>query len=174
MTDSEPKKAISPTLETNPRENLARWAESLQDAARAYCASHDPKGALGLACTAAFWLAVNGGAVVARPAHADPGPMDPASNPAERIIHIQLQLLYKDFADATAKLRELAIESIGSVNRDAMRDPVLGLHNATANTIITAMYVLHATFAEADIDEFYIRLDVKLMDTCYSALPDAP
>ena len=170
MTDSEPKKAISPTLETNPRENLARWAESLQDAARAYCASHDPKGALGLACTAAFWLAVNGGAVVARPAHADPGPMDPASNPAERIIHIQLQLLYKDFADAAAKLRELAIESIGSVNRDAMRDPVLGLHNATANTIITAMYVLHATFTEADIDEFYIRLDVKLMvTTAYDA-----
>ena len=165
MTDSEPKKAISPTLETNPRENLARWAESLQDAARAFCASHDPNGALGLACTDPFWLAVHGGAAVNRPAHPDPGALDPGANPAERIIHLQLQVLHKDFADAAAKLRELAIESIGSVNRDAIRDPVLGLHNATANTVITAMYLLHATFNEADIDAFYVRLDAKLMDT---------
>ena len=77
MPEDTAKTVISPSLETNPRENLAGWTESLQDAARAFCASHGPNGALGLASSAAFWLAVHGGAVVARPVHAPPGPLGP-------------------------------------------------------------------------------------------------
>ena len=163
MPEDTAKTVISPTLEKNPRENLAGWTESLQDAARAFCASHGPNGALGLASSAAFWLAVHGGAVVARPVHAPPGPLDPAAGPAARINHVAAELLNKDFADAGAKLRVLALESIGPVNRDAIRDPVLGLHAATANSVIASMVAMHGLFSEADIDKFYVRLDKKLV-----------
>jgi hypothetical protein len=154
---------ISPSLETNPRENLAGWAESLQDAARAFCASHGPNGALGLASSAAFWLAVQGGAAVARPVHAPPGTLNPAAGPAARINHVAAELLNKDFADAGAKLRVLALGSIGPVNRDAIHDPVLGLHATTANSVIASMVAIHGMFSEADIDKFYVRLDKKLV-----------
>ena len=168
MPEDTAKTVISPSLETNPRENLAAWVESLQDAARAFCASHGPNGALGLASSAEFWLAVHGGAVVARPVHAPPGPLDPAAGPAARINHVAAELLNKDFADAAAKLRVLALDSIGPVNRDAIRDPVLGLHAATANSVIADMVARHGMFSEADIDKFYVRLDKKLVaiDAC--------
>ena len=44
---------ISPKLDILPRENISPWKEPLEAAALAYCASHGPRGALGLACDAA-------------------------------------------------------------------------------------------------------------------------
>ena len=67
---------ISPKLDVLPRENLSLWKESLEAAALAYCASHGPDGALGLACDAASWQARHPGAVVARPVYPDPGVLE--------------------------------------------------------------------------------------------------
>jgi hypothetical protein len=43
---------ISPKLDILPRENISPWKKSPEAAALAYCASHGPDGALGLACDA--------------------------------------------------------------------------------------------------------------------------
>ena len=170
MTDSTSKPKISPTLEVNPRENLARWLDSVHAAGRHYCASHGPTGASHLASSAAFWLAINGGAVVPRPVHANPGPIAAAANPAERINHVAAVEIAKDMADAAAALRELVIASVGPTNLELVSDPILGLHDMTANTLIASMIAHHGAFTEADIDEFFVRLDIKLAAlTAYDA-----
>ena len=162
MPDDSSKPKISPTLDENPRENLAKWLDSVHAAARHYCASHGPNGALHLAASAAFWLAVNGGAVVARPVHPMPGPLAPAAGPAERINHLAVVEIAKDMADAAATLRQLVIASLGPTELEHVTDPVLGLHNATANNLIMAMVARHGEFTEADLDGFFVRLDIKL------------
>ena len=162
MPDDSSKPKISPTLDENPRENLAKWLDSVHAAARHYCASHGANGALHLAASAEFWLAVNGGAVVARPVHPMPGPLAPAAGPAERINHLAEVELAKDMADAAATLRQLVIASLGPTELEHVTDPVLGLHNATANNLITAMVARHGEFTEADLDGFFVRLDIKL------------
>ena len=170
MTDSTSKPKISPTLEVNPRENLARWLDSVHAAGRHYCASHGPTGASHLASSAAFWLAINGGAVVPRPVHANPGPIAAAANPAERINHVAAVEIAKDMADAAAALRELVIASVGPTNLELVSDPILGLHDVTANTLIASMIAHHGAFTEADIDAFFVRLDIKLQAlTAYDA-----
>jgi hypothetical protein len=73
MPDDSSKPKISPTPDENPRENLAKWLDSVHAAARHHCASHGINGALHLAASAEFWLAVNGGTVVVRPLHPMPG-----------------------------------------------------------------------------------------------------
>jgi hypothetical protein len=113
MPDDSSKPKISPTLDENPRENLAKWLDSVHAAARHYCASHGANGALHLAASAEFWLAVNGGAVVARPVHPMPGPLAPAAGPAERINHLAEVELAKDMADAAATLRQLVMAGLG-------------------------------------------------------------
>jgi hypothetical protein len=178
MPEDTAKIVISPSLENSPRENLARWAGSLHDVARSFCVSHGANGALGLACSAAFWLAIHAGAAVPRPVprpvHAPPGPLDPAAGPAARIKHVAAELLNKDFANAGAKLRVLALESIGSVNRDAIRDPILGLHAATANAVITPMIVMHGImFSGADINKFCVHLE-KNWWLSKSTMPTSP
>jgi hypothetical protein len=135
-----------------PRENISPWKESLEAAALAYCASHGPDGALGLACDAASWLARNGGAVVPRPVYPDPGVLAAAATPAERRAHATALVRFRDFSTATAKQRKLALESIGDTNLDAIRDANLRFHHATANSIIVSMDTLHGTFTEADIN----------------------
>ena len=73
------------------------------------------------------------------------------------------ELLNKDFADAGAKIRVFALESIGPVNRDAIRDPVLGLHAAAANSVITSVVAMHGLFSGSGIGRFYARLNKKLV-----------
>jgi hypothetical protein len=65
----------------------------------------------------------------------------------------------KDFADAGAKLRILALEPIDPANRDAIRDPVLGLHAATANSVLKSMIAMHSTLSGADVDKICTRVD---------------
>jgi len=153
---------ISPKLDVLPRENLSLWKESLEAAALAYCASHGPDGALGLACDAASWQARHPGAVVARPVYPDPGVLAGAATPAERQAHATALVRFRDFSTAAAKLRKLALESIGETNLDAIRDANLRLHHVTANSIIVSMDTLHGTFTEADINAFLEALNAKL------------
>ena len=106
---------ISPKLDILPRENISLWKESLEAAALAYCASHGPDGALGLACDAASWQARHAGAVIARPVYPDPGILAAAATPAERQrqAHATALVRFRDFSTAAAKLRKLALESVG-------------------------------------------------------------
>ena len=153
---------IFPKIDVLPRENILPWKESLEAAALACCASHGPDGALGLACDAASWLARHGGNVVARPVHPDPGILAAAATPAERQAHATALVRFRDFSTAAAKLRKLALESIGDTNLDAIRDADLRLHHVTANSIIVSMDTLHGMFTEADINEFLEALNAKL------------
>ena len=155
---------ISPHLDhlSRDRENLSQWKESLESAALTFCADHGPEGALGLACDAASWLARHDGNVVARPVYPDPGILPAAATPVQRQAHATALLRFKDFSTAAAKLRQLALGSIGPTNTDACRDGNLRLHHATANFIINLMDGLHGTYTEGDINEFLEALKTKL------------
>jgi hypothetical protein len=153
---------ISPKLEILPRENISPWKEPLEAAALAHCASHGPRGALGLACDAASWQARHAGAAVARPVCPDPGILAGAATPAERQAHATALVRFRDFSTAAAKLRKLALESVGDTNLDAICDANLRLHHVTANSIIVSMDALHGKFTEADINVFLEALNAKL------------
>jgi hypothetical protein len=179
MPDDSPKPKISPTLDENPRENLAKWLGSVHAAARHYCATHGPNRALHLAASAEFWLAADGGAVVLRPVHPMPGPLAPAAGPAEQINHLAEVEIAKNMADAAATFRQLAIASLGPTELEHSTGPVLRLHNATAKNLITATAARHGGFTEADLGGFFVRLDVnvklKALDSYdYDAPPSSP
>ena len=162
MSSSEKDTPIFPTLDRLPRENLSAWKESLESAALAYCASLGPDGALGLACDAASWLARHAGVNRPRPVYPDPGILANAATPAERQAHATALLRYQEFSTAAARLRKLALASLGTTNTDAIRDANNRLHAVTANTIIASMDVLHGTYTEADINVFLEALKTKL------------
>jgi hypothetical protein len=99
---------------------------------------------------------------VARPVYPDLGILAGAATPAERQAHATALVRFRDFSTAAAKLRKLALESIGDTNLDAIRDANLRLHHVTANSIIVSMDTLHGTFTEADINVFLEALNAKL------------
>jgi hypothetical protein len=160
-------------VKTSRRENISPWKASLEAAALACCASHGPDGALGLACDTASWLARNGGAVVPRPVYPDPGALAAAATPAERQAHATALVRFRDFSTAVAKLRKLALESIGDTNLDAIRDANLRLHHVTANSIIVSMDALDGTFTETDINAFLEALNAKLKSVAVFDAHDA-
>ena len=145
---------ISPTLHENPRANLKRWEESVASAARAYCTSYTEWGALHVACSDATWQAANGNPAIPalRPANVDPGPLDPAANPAARQTHKETLKRFQDFAQAAASLRETVLASIRPSDVDDLRDPDTGLLLVTANSAIQAMVAAHGLYIEVDID----------------------
>jgi hypothetical protein len=101
---------------------------------------------------------------VPRRLYPDSGALAGAATPAERQAqaHATALVRFRDFSTTTAKLRKLALESIGDTNLGAIRDANLRLHHATANFIIVSMDALHGTFTEADINAFLEAPNAKL------------
>jgi hypothetical protein len=54
--------------------------------------------------------------------------------------------------------------SIGEANREHTRDPIVGMHNYTCNSIIAAMVLLHGQHTKADVLRFTDDLQKKLSD----------
>jgi hypothetical protein len=99
---------------------------------------------------------------MARPVYPDPGILAATATPTERQAHATALVRFRGFSTAEAKLRKLALESIGDTNLDAIRDANLRLHHVTANSIIVSMDALHGTFTEADINAFLEAPNAKL------------
>jgi hypothetical protein len=99
---------------------------------------------------------------MARPVYPDPGILAAAATPTERQAHATALVCFRGFSTAAAKLRKLALGSIGDTNLDTIRDANLRLHHAIANSIIVSMDALHGTFTEADINAFLEALNAKL------------
>ena len=97
-----------------------------------------------------------------RPVYPNPGALAAAAMSAEQQAHATALVRFRDFSTAAAKLRKLALESIGDTNLDAIRDANLRLHHVTANSIIVSMDALHGTFTEADINAFLEAFNAKL------------
>ena len=133
---------ITPGLDVLPRKNLQLWLEVVGRRASSKCTMYDPRGLIWGACTDAVWSALNGGVLVARPTFPHPGALDPAANPAAREIHKTALTAHGDHSTALAEIKADMLESIGATNREHMREPVVGMHNHTCNSIITAMTLL--------------------------------
>ena len=145
---------ITPGLDVDPRNNLQLWLEVVGRRASSKCTIYDPRGLIWGACTDAVWLALNNNVATPRPTFPNPGALDPAANPAAREIHKTALTAYGDHSTALAEIKADMLESIGEANREHIRDPIVGMHNHTCNSIIAAMVLLHGQYTEADVLKF--------------------
>jgi hypothetical protein len=109
---------------------------------------------------------LNNNVATPRPTFPNPGALDPAANPAAREIHktALTAFLHGDHFTALAEIKADMLASIGEANREHMRDPIVGMHNHTCNSIIAAMALLHGQCTEADVLRFTDDLQKKLSD----------
>jgi hypothetical protein len=73
-------------------------------------------------------------------------------------------MAHGDHSTALAEIKADVLASIGETNREHTRDPIVGMHNHTCNSIIAAMVLLHGQYTEADVLRPTDDLQKKLSD----------
>jgi hypothetical protein len=156
----------SPSLTDNPHQQFPEYQRIIFNAASNVCLSFDPHGLMFQVASDLIWAGLEGNtaivngvpAVVARPTPQRPlAPAEGATHGAWNSYSHRMKE-YVIYAEETAKLKALIKDSLPEVDRSALNDPLFGLAQRSALTIMEHLRAQYGVLRATD----YIALNEKL------------